>query len=85
MTTSTLSRKNQTTLNVEFVRKLNLRAGVRLKQSLENGRIILQPIPNASTAFGSLRPKRKFVSIDAETKAMERAVGKENGTKKRRS
>ena len=79
MTTSTLSAKNQTTLHVEFVRKLNLQAGTRFEQSLENGRIVLQPIPSVSSAFGSLRPKRKFVSIAAETKGVENAVGRQAG------
>ncbi len=82
MTTSTLSRKNQTTLNVEFVRKLKLRAGVKFQQSLEDGKIVLQPLPGAATAFGALRPKRKFTSIAAETKGMERAAGKLRASRK---
>jgi len=84
MTISTLSPKNQTTLSVEFVRQLNLRAGTRLKQSLENGKIILQPVPDISTAFGALKPKRKFVSIEEETKGMEKIVGKQVGSKGRK-
>ena len=85
MTISTLSQKNQTTLSVEFVRQLNLHAGTRLKQSVKNGMIILQPVPDVSTAFGALKPKRKFVSIEAETKGMEKAVGKQIGSKRTRS
>jgi len=84
MTISTLSPKNQTTLSVEFVRQLNLRAGMRLKQSVENGKIILQPVPDVSTAFGALKPKRKFVSIEEETKGMEKAVGKQVASKGRK-
>ena len=82
MTISTLSQKNQTTLSVEFVRQLNLRAGMRLKQSVEGGKIILQPVPDISTAFGALKPKRKFVSIEEETKGMEKAVGNQLGSKR---
>jgi hypothetical protein len=78
VTISTLSPKNQTTLNAEFVRKLNLRAGMRLQQIIENGRIVLQPIPDVSTAFGALKPKRKFVSIEEETEAAEKAIASEN-------
>jgi len=85
MTISTLSPKNQTTLSVAFVRQLKLRAGVRFRQTVENGKIILQPVPNVSTAFGSLNPKRKFVSIQTETKGMEKAVGKQVGSKGRKS
>jgi hypothetical protein len=75
MTTSTLSPKNQTTLSVAFVRQLKLRAGTKFKQTVENGKIILQPIPTAASAFGSLKPRRKFVSIQAETEGMEKALG----------
>ncbi len=78
MTVSTLSPKNQTTLGVEFVRQLKLRAGARLKQTVENGKIILQPIPDVSTAFGALKPKRKFVSIEEETEVAEKAIASEN-------
>ena len=85
MTISTLSPKNQTTLSVEFVRQLNLRAGMKLRQSLENGKIILQPVPDVSTAFGALKPKRKFVSIEEETQGMEKAIGKQVGSKGRKS
>jgi hypothetical protein len=85
MTISTLSPKNQTTLSVEFVRRLNLRAGTRFKQSIENGKIVLQPVPNVSTAFGALKPKRKFVSIGEETQGMEKAVAREVASKGRRS
>ena len=80
MTISTLSTKNQTTLSVEFVRRLKLRAGMRLKQSIENGKIVLQPVPDVSTAFGALKPKRKFVSIEEETEAAEKAIASENNT-----
>ena len=84
MIISTLSPKNQTTLNIEFVRRLKLRAGMRLKQSIENGKIILQPVPDVSTAFGSLKPKRKFVSIEEETNDMEKAIAREVASKGRK-
>jgi hypothetical protein len=84
MTTSTLSPKNQTTLNVDFIRRLKLRAGSKFKQTLEEGRIVLQPISDSSSAFGSLRPGRKFVSIGAETQGMERAVALKRGSRSKR-
>lgn len=83
MTTSTLSPKNQTTLNVDFVRKLNLRAGAKFRQTLKDGRIILEPIPDVMTAFGALKSKRKFGSIQKETEEMEKAVGKAVGQGRR--
>ena len=78
MTISTLSPKNQTTLSMEFVRRLKLRAGMRLKQTIKDGKIILQPVPDVSTAFGALKPKRKFISIEEETEAAEKAIASEN-------
>jgi hypothetical protein len=84
MTISTLSPKNQTTLNIEFVRRLKLKAGTRLQQSLKDGKIIIEPMPDVMTAYGSLKPKRKIASIEEETRGMEKAVGKALGAKGRR-
>ncbi|MCE0484727.1 MAG: AbrB/MazE/SpoVT family DNA-binding domain-containing protein [Methylacidiphilales bacterium] len=75
MTYSTLSPKHQTTLGIDLVRQLDLHPGMKLKQWVEGGRIILEPVPRVRTAFGALKPKRKFVSIEEETRAMEKAVG----------
>jgi hypothetical protein len=83
MTISTLSPKNQTTLSVIVVRELKLRAGTRFKQTVENGKIILQPVPDVSTAFGALKSRKKFVSIEEETRGMEKAIGKHIGGKGR--
>ena len=74
MTFSIISPKNQTTLNAGLLRSLGLHSGMRLKQWVENDRIILEPVEDVATAFGALKPKRKFSSIEEETAAMERAV-----------
>jgi hypothetical protein len=79
MTISTLSPKNQTTLSIEFVRQLKLKAGTRFQQTVRGGKIILEPIPDVMTAFGALKSKRKFVSIEEETRGMEKAVGMQLG------
>jgi hypothetical protein len=84
MTISTLSPQNQTTLSVEFVRRLKLHAGMKFRQSVKNGKIILQPVPDVFTAFGSLKSKRKFVSIEEETEGMEKAIGKQVASKGRK-
>jgi len=76
MALSTLSPQNQTTLTAKFVRQLKLHAGMRLKQTVEDGKIILEPVPEVSTAFGALKPKRKFVSIEDEAVGMEKAIGR---------
>ena len=77
MKISTLSSKNQTTLNADFVKRLKLLPGMRLKQSVEGNRIVLEPLADVSTAFGALKPRRKFNSIAEETEGMESAIGKE--------
>jgi hypothetical protein len=50
---------------------------MRLKQRVEANRIIIEPLEDVSTAFGALKPTRKFRSIAEETEGMEAAVGKE--------
>lgn len=77
MTISTLSSKNQTTLGAELVKSLKLRPGMRLKQSVEGNRIVLEPLEDVGTAFGALKPKRRFRSIAEETEGMERGVGED--------
>ncbi len=34
----------------------------------------MQSVPDVSTAFGALKPQRKFVSIEEETQGMEKAM-----------
>ena len=77
MTISTLSSKNQTTISAEFVKRLKLLPGVRLLQRVEGNRIIIEPLEDVSTAFGALKPRRKFRSVAEETDGMESAIGKE--------
>ena len=84
MTLSTISPKNQTTLSARHLKSLRLRPGMRLKQWVEDGKIILEPIEDVSTAFGALKPKRPFVSEEEETAAMEKAVAEEVAGKGRR-
>jgi bifunctional DNA-binding transcriptional regulator/antitoxin component of YhaV-PrlF toxin-antitoxin module len=63
--------------SAEFVKALKLRPGSRLKQRVEDNRIIIEPLEDVSTAFGALKPSRKFRSIAEETEGMEAAAGKE--------
>ena len=84
MKISTLSSKNQTTLNADFVKRLKLLPGMRLKQSVEGNRIVIEPLADVSTAFGALKPKRKFRSIAEETEGMESSIGKEVAERERK-
>ena len=77
MKISTLSSKNQTTLNADFVKRLKLLPGMRLKQSVEGNRLVIEPLADVSTAFGALKPKRKFRSVAEETEGMESAIANE--------
>jgi bifunctional DNA-binding transcriptional regulator/antitoxin component of YhaV-PrlF toxin-antitoxin module len=77
MIISTLSSKHQTTLNAKYVKSLGLHPGTRLKQWVENGRIILEPVGDIFSACGALKTNQKFTSIEEETAAMEKAVAEE--------
>ena len=57
MLITTLSGKNQTTIGIEFIKALGLEPGTRLKQSLEGKRIVIEPVEDVMTAFGSLSGK----------------------------
>ena len=76
MVISTLTGKNQTTLGMEFVKLLGLEPGTRLKQSLEGNRIIIEPLQDMMSAFGSLADSEPGTSIKEETAGMEAAIGK---------
>jgi hypothetical protein len=85
MTISTLSSKNQTTLSAAVVKELKLTPGMRLRQRVEGKRIIIEPLDDVSTAFGALKPKRKFRSIAEETAGMESAIANESVRGERKS
>lgn len=74
-----LSRKHQTTISAEAVKQLGLAAGVRFRQWVEGNRIIMEPMPDAMSIFGSLRKRANedSNSIELETQAAEIAVASE--------
>lgn len=78
MNQSTLSSRQQTTIAAEIVRKLGLSAGQKFNQFIDaQHRIVLEPVGDVATAFGALKTKRPFKSVEAETEGMEAAVAKE--------
>jgi hypothetical protein len=77
MVISTLSAKNQTTLAIELVRSLNLAPGARFKQWVEGNRIVLEPIDDIMTAYGSLKSSAPSASIADETEAAEISIAKD--------
>jgi hypothetical protein len=50
---------------------------MRLKQSVEGKRIVIEPLGDLGTVFGVLKPRRKFRSIAEEAEGMERPVGED--------
>ena len=79
MVISTLSSKNQTTVGMECVKLLGLVAGVRFKQWVEGNRLILEPLPDVMSCYGSLKKPDQFGTMTPkeEEAAMEMAVARE--------
>jgi len=79
-----VSPKFQTTLGLETRKMLGLKPGTRLKQTVENGKVIIEPIDDVMTAFGSLASDGPVYSIREETEGMEAAIAQEVAAKARR-
>lgn len=78
MWVSTLSAKNQTTVNADLVKLLGLRPGTRLRQWVEANHIVLAPVEDIATAYGAFDANgRAMVSFEEERKAMQKAVGEQ--------
>ena len=79
MVITTISSKHQTTVAMETMRSLGLVAGMRLKQWVEGNRVIMEPLPDVMSCFGSLKKPEGFetMTIKEETEAMELAVARE--------
>lgn len=77
MIVTTLSPKNQTTVGAEIIRSLGLGPGTRLQQWTDGEMIMMKPLPDVMTAFGSLKSDVKFTSIAAETEAAELAIAED--------
>ena len=74
MVITTLTSKNQTTIGMEFVNSLGLKPGMRLKQSRVKEGILIEPIGDILSAFGSLQSDVRFTSIADEDAAVEAAI-----------
>ncbi|MEA3207161.1 MAG: hypothetical protein QOE70_218 [Chthoniobacter sp.] len=78
MWVSTLSSKNQTTVNADLVRLLGLRPGTRLRQWVEDNCIVLAPVEDIDTAYGAFVSKHKAAeSFEQERKLMQKSVGEQ--------
>jgi bifunctional DNA-binding transcriptional regulator/antitoxin component of YhaV-PrlF toxin-antitoxin module len=74
-----VSPKYQATLGVETRRQLGIKPGVRMKGTVEAGRIVLEPIADIMTAYGVFKDyaKHPLPSIQEETEAAERSIAEE--------
>lgn len=77
MVITTLSAKHQTTLGAEIVKSLKLEPGTRLKQYMEGDRIIIEPLDDVMTAFGSVKTSVPFISIAHETSVAEEGIAED--------
>lgn len=79
MVVTTLSKKHQMTVPMEIVKMLGLVAGMRFKQWVEGNRIVIEPIPDVMSLYGSLSlgPDHKQLSPKEEEELMEAAVTRE--------
>lgn len=73
---STISSALQTTLAAEAVRALGLRPGMKLSQTVEGNRLILEPLSDVETLAGSLGGKKPPVSIEKMTKGAKAAIAR---------
>ena len=75
-TRTTISPAFQTTLAAEAVRALKLRPGMMLSQTVEGGRLILEPLHDVESLAGSLGRGRAPVSIDRLNAGTKTALAK---------
>lgn len=73
---TTISPAFQTTLTAEAVRALGLKPGMKLSQTVEGNRLILEPLQDVNALAGSLGKRRAPVSIDKMNQGAKTALAK---------
>ncbi len=73
---TTISPAFQTTLTAEAVRALGLKPGMKLSQTVEGNRLILEPLQDVDSLAGSLGKGRAPVSIDKMNQGAKAAMAK---------
>jgi hypothetical protein len=71
---TTISPAFQTTLAAEAVRALHLRPGMKLSQTVDGTRLILEPLLDVDDLAGSLSKGRKPVSVEKMNKGSKAAL-----------
>jgi len=77
MMITTLSPKGQTTLPAEVLRAWGLKPGARLHHRFEGRSLVIDPIDDVMTAFGSLKSAIPKKSIKEETEDAETAMAED--------
>ncbi len=74
-----VSPKYQMTLGMEIRKALGIKPGTRIKQTVEEGRVISEPIRDIMESYGIFKKyaKGKPASIREETEAAERGMAEE--------
>lgn len=74
-----VSPKYQLTLGMEIRKVLGIKPGTRLKQSVEDGRVIIEPVRDIMESYGVFKKfaPAKLASIQEETEAAERGMAEE--------
>lgn len=73
---TTISPAFQTTLAAGAVRALNLRPGMRLSQTVEGSRLILEPLHDVEALAGSLGSGRAPVSVEKMNQGARAALAR---------
>lgn len=71
---TTISSAFQTTLAAAAVRALKLRPGMKLSQTVEGNRLILEPLQDVDTLAGSLGKGRAPVSVEKMSRGAKAAL-----------
>ncbi len=71
-----LSPKYQMTLGAESRRALGLKPGMRMKGTVKDGKVILEPVPDIMECYGALKGfgRATAATIAEETEAAELAM-----------
>lgn len=82
---TTISPAFQTTLAAEAVRTLKLRPGMKLSQTVEGNRLILEPLEDVDHLAGSLGANKPPISISKMNKGTKAAIAaaSRQGTRRR--
>jgi bifunctional DNA-binding transcriptional regulator/antitoxin component of YhaV-PrlF toxin-antitoxin module len=65
----TISPAFQTTISAEAIRRLNLRPGMRLTQTIEGNRLVLEPLMDIECLAGALSGGKERLTTEEMNKA----------------